>query len=188
MFIKRLFDITSAAIALLLLFWILVPCWIAAMIDTRTNGIFRQKRIGRHGLPFTMYKLRTIHPLTGKKSAFARRLRSLKIDELPQLINVLQGTMSMVGPRPDIPGYYDLLTGPVREILKLRPGITGPASLKYINEEELLKEQPDPEVYNDTVIFPDKIRINLEYQKKWTLWLDIKIIVYTILKIKNKTI
>ena len=108
-------------------------------------------------------------------------LRKYKLDELPELWNVLIGDMSFVGPRPDVPGYADKLEGESRMILQLKPGITGPASLKYRNEEELLAVQDDPIRYNDEVIFPDKVRINQNYLKHWTFWLDIKIIIYTVL-------
>ena len=110
-----------------------------------------------------------------------RFIRKYKIDELPQLYNILNGTMSIVGPRPDLPGYYDLLTGADRELLKLKPGLTGPASLKYANEEELLATVKDPVWYNDNVIFPDKVRINLNYQQHRSLLLDLKLIMYTII-------
>ena len=103
------------------------------------------------------------------------------MDELPELWNVLIGDMSFVGPRPDVPGYADKLKGEARAILKLKPGITGPASLKYRNEEEILAQQPDPIKYNDEVIYPDKVRINLEYLRHWSFWLDIKVIVHTII-------
>lgn len=107
-------------------------------------------------------------------------LRRYKLDELPELWNVFKGDMSFVGPRPDVPGYADKLQGEDRLMLSLRPGITGPASLKYSNEEELLANQPDPLRYNDEVLFPDKVRINLNYIKNRSFWLDIKIIVYTL--------
>ena len=109
------------------------------------------------------------------------KLRKYKLDELPELWNVLIGNMSFVGPRPDVPGYADKLEGKERDVLKLKPGITGPASLKYRNEEELLAVQDDPKRYNDEVIFPDKVRINLEYLNTWSFWRDIKIIIYTVL-------
>jgi len=107
-------------------------------------------------------------------------LRKYKLDELPELWNVLKGEMSFVGRRPDVPGYADKLTGEDRKILELRPGITGPASMKYANEEEILALQPDPIKYNNEVIYPDKVRINLEYIKHQSFWLDLKIIVFTI--------
>ena len=110
-------------------------------------------------------------------------LRKYKLDELPELINVLLGHMSFVGPRPDVPGYADKLVGYNRNILKLRPGITGPASLKYSNEEEILAQKKDPQLYNDQVIFPDKIKINLDYYQNQSIWLDIKIIFATLVRI-----
>ena len=108
-------------------------------------------------------------------------LRRYKLDELPELWNVLKGEMSLVGPRPDVPGYADCLCGRDVEVLKLKPGITGPASLKYRNEEELLAGVADPQKYNDEVIFPDKVRINRNYLHNWSFGLDVKIIVYTII-------
>lgn len=109
------------------------------------------------------------------------KLRKYKLDELPELWNVLIGNMSFVGPRPDVSEYADKLEGKERDVLKLKLGITGPASLKYRNEEELLAVQDDPKRYNDEVIFPDKVRINLEYLNTWSFWRDIKIIIYTVL-------
>jgi lipopolysaccharide/colanic/teichoic acid biosynthesis glycosyltransferase len=109
------------------------------------------------------------------------KLRRYKLDELPELWNVLIGDMSFVGPRPDVPGYADALTGDDREVLKLRPGITGPASLKYRNEEELLAKVEDPQRYNDEVIFPDKVRLNRYYLHHYSFWMDLKMIFATVL-------
>ena len=109
-------------------------------------------------------------------------LRRYKLDELPELWNVLVGDMSLVGPRPDVSGYADKLNGEDRKILKLRPGITGPASLKFANEEELLSKQGSPEKYNDEIIYPEKVRINLDYYYNHNLWIDIKIIFATIFR------
>ena len=114
---------------------------------------------------------------------FGAILRKYKLDELPELINVLLGDMSFVGPRPDVPGYADLLTGENRNILKLRPGITGPASIKYSNEEEILSKKENPIEYNNNVIYPDKVRLNLEYYYNNSIWIDIKIIFATLSKI-----
>ena len=110
-------------------------------------------------------------------------LRKYKLDELPELWNVLRGDMSLVGPRPDVSGYADKLKGEDRNILKLRPGITGPASLKFTNEEELLSKQGSPEKYNDEIIYPEKVRINLDYYYNHNLWIDIKIIFATTFRI-----
>ena len=154
-------------------------------------AIFMQTRIGRHGKPFTMYKFRTMTVNHGGSSVsvagesritpLGAVLRRYKIDELPELWNVLKGDMSFVGPRPDVPGYADALQGDDREVLLLRPGITGPASLKYRNEEEILATVPNPQQYNDTVIFPDKVRINRYYLHNYSFITDIKMIFCTVL-------
>ena len=113
-------------------------------------------------------------------SSFGKFIRTSKIDELPQFLNVLAGDMSLVGPRPDIAGYYDRLEGDQRKILELRPGITSEASIKYRDEERLLQAQPDPLKFNDEVIFPDKVRMNLEYYHCRGLMRDIEIIIRTV--------
>lgn len=181
MYVKRLFDFFCALGLLLSLSWLIIIGWVLAAADTRTSGIFMQTRIGQFARPFTIYKLRTMHPVTGSISGIGRFLRSYKIDELPQLLNVLKGDMSMVGPRPDVSGYYDRLKGEDRQLLTLKPGITGPATLKYAKEEQILKMQQDPEHYNAEVIFPDKVRINKAYMLNRSVLMDIKILLYTIL-------
>lgn len=164
-------------------FWLLLLAWVVSIIDTRTNGVFIQERIGQYGKPFRIYKFRTIrtgkHPGKLQKSKLGEILRKYKLDELPQLINVLKGEMSVVGPRPDISGYYDVLKGENRKILKLKPGITSPASLKYYNEEALLENQCNPLFYNDEVLFPDKIKMNLDYYHHQSFCNDLKIIAAT---------
>ena len=144
-----------------------------------------RRRIGRDGREFEMLKFRSMRDGNGpdreRLTPFGARLRATSLDELPELWNVLVGDMSFVGPRPDVPGYADALTGEQRDILLLRPGITGPASLKYRNEEELLAQVPDPQRYNDEVIFPDKVRLNLLYLHDHTLLLDLKMILATAL-------
>lgn len=192
MFLKSTFDRIISFFGLLFLFPFLII--IAILIKVKMpNGpvIFTQKRVGKNGRLFTMYKFRSMEVAHSGSSISVKGesritplgavLRKYKLDELPELWNVLLGDMSFVGPRPDVPGYADKLDGKDREVLKLRPGITGPASLKYRNEEELLAEQDDPQKYNDEVIFPDKVRINLNYMEHWSFWLDIKIIIYTVL-------
>jgi len=177
---KRIFDVVLSIIGLLLFGWIILLCCAIAAIDTGSNGIFRQVRIGRYGKSFTIFKLRTMHLKSGFISGTGQFFRKKKLDELPQLWNVLTGDMSFVGSRPDVPGYYDALQGEDRRVLKLRPGITGPASLKYFNEEEILESVPDAQRYNDEVIFPDKVKINLQYEKEKSVWLDLKIIFLTL--------
>ena len=125
-----------------------------------------------------------MHPITGKVSKLGAFLRKYKLDELPQFLNVLKGEMSIVGPRPDIEGYYDKLQGEDRKVLELKPGITCEASIKYYNEEEILELQNDALHYNDTVIFPDKVKMNLNYYYHQSLISDIKIILKTIIKKK----
>lgn len=145
--------------------------------------LFKQIRIGKNGVPFTIYKLRTIPEGATIPNAWGAFLRKSKLDELPQLLNVLKGEMTLVGPRPDVPGYADLLQGDDRIILTLKPGITGLASLKYRNEEQLLTQQPHPKQYNDEVIWPDKVRINKWYASNRTFLIDLQIIFYTLIPI-----
>jgi len=152
-------------------------------IDTQSNGFFTQERIGQHGKSFLIYKLRTLHSKTNKSSFWGRMLRKSKLDELPQILNILKGEMTFVGPRPDVPGYADELVGADRIILNLKPGITGLASLKYRNEEQILSQQPNPQQYNDEVIWPDKVRINKWYVQNRTFIMDVQIIFYTLVPI-----
>ena len=166
--------------------------WIVASIETKSNGFFIQKRIGRNGELFSVLKIKTMKATnevgttvtTSSDSRITKIgvfFRKTKIDELPQLLNVLCGTMSFVGPRPDVPGFADELKGEERLILTIRPGITGPASLKYKDEEEILAKQEHPEVYNRETIWPDKVKINLDYIRHWSLKKDIMYIVKTLL-------
>lgn len=181
--VKRIFDFIFSLSAFILLSPIIIVSWLLASIDTYTTGFFIQERIGQFGKPFTIYKFKTMHPKSRKISKIGKIMRNSKLDELPQLLNVLQGTMSIVGPRPDIAGYYDLLEGKDRLILNLKPGLTSLAAIKYANEDLLLAQQQDPLKYNDEIIFPDKIQMNLVYYKQQSLWLDFKIIIKTILQI-----
>ena len=180
---KRLFDLFFASLGLLFSSGIIMLLYVLATLDTRQNGLFFQKRIGRYGKPFTIYKLRTFKDLTENPvSKFGAFLRNSKLDELPQLWNVLLGDMSFVGPRPDIAGYYDALKGEDRKILELKPGLTSLASIKYANEDALLAKQENPLIYNDAVIFPDKVKMNLAYYYDHSLFGDIEIIWKTIFR------
>jgi lipopolysaccharide/colanic/teichoic acid biosynthesis glycosyltransferase len=155
--------------------------------------LFKQKRIGRYGKPFNIIKFRTMIINHHGKSIsilgepritrFGVFLRRHKFDELPELWNILIGEMSFVGPRPDVAGYMDLLEGEERKILELRPGLTGPASIKYANEEKLLASVENPNEYNDRVIFPDKVKINLHYYYHRTFYGDLKMIFSTFFRI-----
>lgn len=194
--IKRTFDLLASFFGLFLLWPVLLLISLLIKIKMPEGPIlFKQKRIGRFGKLFTMVKFRTMTVNHNGSSVsvkgecritpFGSYLRKYKLDELPELWNVLKGDMSFVGPRPDVPGYADKLVGEERRILELRPGITGPASLKYANEEEILTNVADPIKYNDEVIYPDKVRINLDYFNNRSFCLDIKLIFWTIFK-KNK--
>ena len=200
MFLKWIFDKLASLFGLLFLSPVLVV--VAILIKVKMPGpiLFCQKRVGQYGKLFTVYKFRSM-TVKAEASVASRdseatsiasteqsritplgeKLRRYKLDELPELWNVLKGDMSFVGPRPDVPGYADQLQGEERDILKLKPGITGPASLKYRNEEELLASVENPAQYNDEVIFPDKVRLNLYYLKNYSFIKDIQMIVCTVL-------
>jgi len=190
-FLKNSFDFIVSLFGLLASWWIILIAWIVATIETKSNGMFIQKRVGKDGKLFNVYKIKTMKKVDGVDTTITsandvritksgKFFRDTKIDELPQLWNVFIGDMSFVGPRPDVEGYADKLEGDDRVVLSIRPGITGPASLKYKNEEEILSQQNDPKEYNDTVIWPDKVNINKEYIKNWSLIGDIKYIIKTV--------
>jgi lipopolysaccharide/colanic/teichoic acid biosynthesis glycosyltransferase len=179
--LKRLFDLLFALVTLFVFGGLIVLCILIATIDTKSFGLFWQDRIGQHGARFKIFKIKTLHNTTKKGTRFGRFLRASKLDELPQLINILLGQMSVVGPRPDLPGYANLLQGTDRQLLTIKPGLTGLASLKYRNEEQLLATQQNPLHYNDTIIWPDKVRINNWYANHQTLTMDVQIIFYTVL-------
>ena len=181
---KRCFDILLSTLALMCTWWIIIGAFIAASIDTGASGIFLQWRIGLNGKRFKIIKIRTMRhhadintsvttSLDSRITKLGRFFRLSKIDELPQLINILWGHMSFVGPRPEVPSYADLLTGDDRKILDILPGITSPATLKYRNEEILLAQQSDPEKYNIDVIYPEKIRLNHHYMQNYSFLMDI---------------
>lgn len=212
MILKWIFDRSWALIGLLVLWPVLLI--VAILIKVKMPGgpvIFKQKRVGRNGELFTMYKFRSMTVAHSGSSVsvagesriapLGAKLRRYKLDELPELWNVLIGDMSFVGPRPDVPGYADALQGDDRRVLLLRPGITGPASLKYRDEEEMIADFVDkckkekglcgvPDGlsdeqtaiwYNDNVIYPDKVRINLYYLDHYSFVKDFQMILCTIL-------
>lgn len=179
-FVKRSFDLLGAVAGLLLAGWLIAVGYLLAAFASRRNGFFIQARVGRGGRLFPLLKLRTMRDVPGfttsvttardpRITPVGRWLRRTKMDELPQLINVLLGQMSFVGPRPDVPGFADRLEGEDRVVLSLRPGITGPATLAFRREEELLAAQEDPERFNREVIWPEKVRLNRSYVERWSL-------------------
>jgi len=193
MLLKWTFDKLMSLVGLIVLSPVLLI--VAILIRRKMPGgpvIFRQKRVGQGGKLFTVYKFRSMTVAGEGKTSIAaaeesrvtplgEKLRRYKLDELPELWNVLKGDMSFVGPRPDVPGYADQLTGEDRDVLKLKPGITGPASLKYRDEEYILANVANPQQYNDEVIFPDKVRLNLYYLRHYSFVKDIQMIVCTVL-------
>ncbi len=192
MIAKYLFDRIMAFVGLIVLSPVLLVVWMLIRVKMPDGpAVFTQKRVGKDGKLFTMYKFRSMSAhhsgstvsVAGESriTPLGAKLRRYKLDELPELWNVLIGDMSFVGPRPDVPGYADKLEGDDRRVLQLRPGITGPASLKYRDEEVLLASQANPQEFNDKVIYPDKVRINLYYLDHYSFLADIKMIFATVL-------
>ena len=188
--LKYIFDRITALVGLLFLWPVLLIVAILIKIQMPGPVLFIQERVGKDGKLFRCHKFRSmIVEHTGSSVSVAgesritplgAKLRKYKLDELPELWDVLIGNMSFVGPRPDVPGYADKLQGDDRIILSLRPGITGPATLKYRNEEELLATVDNPQHYNDMVIYPDKVRINRYYAEHYSFAKDLQIIVCTV--------
>lgn len=186
---KRTFDLFVAILGLLLLGWFILLLAFLAYLDTGKSGFFYQTRIGKKGKRFQIIKIRSLKAQKiAEKANFAyeyhisnygKFLRKIKLDELPQLWNVFIGQMSLVGPRPDLPGFADQLKGDDRLLLSVRPGITGPASIKFKNEDALLAAQSDPEKYNREVIWPEKVRINRAYIHNYSVQKDIELIFRT---------
>jgi lipopolysaccharide/colanic/teichoic acid biosynthesis glycosyltransferase len=189
--IKRLFDVTVSAVVLAAFGWIIPVAALLIRLDGDGPGIYKQVRIGKDGNRFTMLKLRTMHSSSASETTvttsndpritgLGRILRRTKLDELPQFANVLKGDMSLVGPRPDVPGFADLLEGEERIILSVRPGVTGPATLAFRHEELLLGNQTDPERFNREVLFPAKVKMNLQYLHNWRFRDDIRYLWLTV--------
>tara|TARA_A100001011_G_scaffold303343_1_gene317333 strand:+ start:135 stop:716 length:582 start_codon:yes stop_codon:yes gene_type:complete len=192
--IKRIFDIFLSLVGLIFIFPFLILLILISKLDTENSGIFSQERVGKDGKKFNLFKIRSMKidekintVVTTKNDIRITKLgsilRKFKLDELPQLWNVLIGDMSFVGPRPEVDEYIRLVPKALqKKILSVRPGITGPASIKYRNEENLLELQKDPEKYNEEIIFPDKIKINLNYVENNNLISDIYYIYKTIIR------
>lgn len=175
--IKRIFDVVFSFLGLLIFGWFIVFLIFFSKIIIGGRGLFIQKRIGQYGEVFSIYKIQTISIKKNRKEdrfiKLGKFLRKTKLDELPQLMNVFHGDMSFVGPRPDFPGFVDTLVGSDRLILTIKPGITGPATLYYRNEEKLLQNQVNPIKYNKEVIWPHKVLLNMKYIKKYSFCKDI---------------
>lgn len=192
--IKRLFDFLVSFIGIIILSPILIIIATSIKIDSRGKVLFLQKRVGQHGKIFNIYKFRTMvtdaekfgkQITVGKDKRITRIgsfLRKYKLDELPQLFNVLKGEMSFVGPRPEVPNYVRLYNEMEKKVLSVKPGITDFASIKYRNENEILGKVSNPEEYYINVIMKNKLELNLRYIDKNNIFLDIKIILETLLK------
>jgi lipopolysaccharide/colanic/teichoic acid biosynthesis glycosyltransferase len=188
---KRLFDILLSGIGLLIIspLFLIVAIWIK--LDSPGPIFYRQVRVGRYNKDFRIFKFRSMRigsdkgslvTIGGRDPRNTRSgyfIRKFKIDELPQLINVLVGDMSLVGPRPEVRHYVNYWTEEQMHVLDVRPGITDPASIKFRNENELLAQAEDPEKYYIEVIMQEKIKLYLDYVKKNSLWYDIKLIFQT---------
>jgi len=186
--VKRSFDLVFSIILIPVLIIPIIFFVAFATISTGQFGLFLQRRVGQHGKLFHIYKIRTLRKekhvlghLDLSATRFGKFLRRYKLDELPQIFNVLIGNMGFVGPRPDIPGFADELKDDDRIILKVKPGITGPATLKYKDEETILSQQLDPETYNRTIIWADKVKINKKYIQNYSFSLDLNFILKSIL-------
>lgn len=196
---KRFFDFIVALLGILLLLplFISIAFWIK--IDSPGKIFFRQIRVGKEGKEFKIFKFRTMVNDADKEGKLltigkdfritksGQFLRKYKLDELPQLINVLRGEMSLVGPRPEVPYYVSLYNEEQKQVLKVSPGITDLASLQFYHESELLASVNDPEKYYIDSILPEKLRLNLIYVNQATLWQDIKIIILTLRKMTQST-
>jgi len=192
---KRLFDFICATVGFAIISPFLVLVAILIKLDSKGPVFFFQQRMGKDGKIFRLIKFRSMYVDTKKEkegftpgdssriTRIGKIIRKTKIDELPELINVIKGDMSLVGPRPEVPKYRRFYSGKYREVLKLRPGITDLASIKYRNEEEILEKNDDPEKTYTEVILPDKLELALEYKKKMSFSTDLKMIFSTILRL-----
>lgn len=188
---KRLFDVMASGLGLLVLFplFLFVALWIK--LDSPGPVFYRQVRVGRHNKDFRIFKFRSMRvgadkgslvTIGGRDPRVTRSgyiIRKFKIDELPQLINVFIGDMSLVGPRPEVRHYVDYWTPEQMHVLEVRPGITDPASIKFRNENELMEKADNPECYYINVIMQEKIKLYLEYVRNNSFWYDIKLIFRT---------
>ncbi|MDC1227257.1 sugar transferase [Algibacter sp.] len=196
--LKRLFDVVFSVIGMILLFPILLLISILIKLDSKGPILFIQGRVGKNNKDFNIYKFRTMSVQSDKKGLLTLGnndsritkmgyvLRRYKIDEFPQLINILKGDMSFVGPRPELRYYVNFYNDDDMKIFEVRPGITGLASLKYRNEVELLKAAKDPEAFFIKTIIPDKLKYNKAYISKQNFFFDLKLILLTIVKVITK--
>lgn len=189
---QRAFDLIAAIPLTLLLLPVFAGLAALVRLDSRGPIFFLQRRVGRWGTPFTIFKFRTMvvdaerlgtQITIGRDpriTRMGRLLRQTRLDELPQLLNVLRGEMSIVGPRPEVPRYVAAYSDAQRPILSLRPGITSPASIRFRNESDLLAGHPDPETLYRSEIMPAKIGEDLAYARRATIWSDLRVVMQTL--------
>ncbi|MCB9224290.1 MAG: sugar transferase [Crocinitomicaceae bacterium] len=193
-FFKRTFDILSSLCVLIILFpfLLIIGLWIS--IDSPGGPFYRQIRVGKNGKEFGLLKFRSMRPNSDQSGQLTvgndsrvtkvgRFIRKYKIDEFPQLLNIIKGDMSIVGPRPEVPKYVGMYNDDQKRVLNVLPGLTDFATLEYINEQEILGESSDPEKTYIEVVMPDKLSLNLKYVNQASFWLDIKLIFRTVAKI-----
>ena len=193
--LKRSFDVISSLIGIILLFPVLFILWICIQLESSGGGFYRQVRVGKDGIDFRLWKFRTMQTGADKKglltiggrdsrvTQIGYYLRKYKLDELPQLINVLVGEMSIVGPRPEVRKYVELYSPDQRKVLSVKPGITDYASIEYSNENELLAQSENPEKTYIEEVLPAKLELNMQYIQTMNIGTDIQIILSTIKKI-----
>jgi len=196
--VKRIFDLFFACAGLLILLPFFIIISIILIIESKGGVFFLQKRVGKNNIDFAIFKFRTMYVHSEKAglltvgerdkriTPFGYKLRKYKLDELPQLINVLIGNMSFVGPRPEVRKYVDLYNSDQKKVLMVKPGITDLASLKYINENKILGEASNPEEMYINTVMPEKLSLNLIYLSKKNFFFDIKLIIKTVMKLFNK--
>ena len=194
--LKRTLDLCVAVPGFIITLPLVLVVLLLATIDTREWGIFSQSRIGLGGRPFRLHKIRSMKTSSTRTTTvtvkddpritgFGSIVRKSKLDELPQLWNVIVGEMSLVGPRPDMAGWADALEGDERVILSVRPGITGPASVVFKAEEEILSRQENPDEYNAKILWPAKVKLNVQYVDNWSVVSDMRLMVQTVFGVRD---
>ncbi len=192
---KRIFDIIVSFTGLIILLPLFLIIAVAIVMESKGGVFFKQVRVGKDGKPFKLIKFRSMYVNSDKKGLLTVSgrdsrvtkvgyfIRKFKLDELPQLINVLKGDMSLVGPRPEVPKYVELYTDEQKEVLSVKPGITDPASIKYRNENDLLADADNPEKFYIEKVMPEKIQISIDYIRKRNFFSDIKVILETFFRV-----
>jgi lipopolysaccharide/colanic/teichoic acid biosynthesis glycosyltransferase len=195
--LKHILDFVIASLSLLTLMPIFLIVYVGASLSSKSHGIYKQERIGLCGRPFVIFKFKSMRDVTQNSdyhtaidnpriTNFGKIIRRTKLDEIPQLLNIIKGEMSFVGPRPDVPGYADRLNQESNYVCKVKPGITCSASLFFRDEELLLRSVLDRQKFNDEVIWPKKVELNNNYAEIYSFKEDLRLIFQTLGIIKSK--